>query len=334
MMRIATAVALLVMTISLQSCFKEDDQVTPHPVGDLQTDTIPMTDTYLNQVYFSLDSGRIVSSNIKTTFDLGFECRKSGWHIILNTSNFMKVVDLGEVTFGAPYDTTGYKLKFDKSDGNIDSTAIDSWFNVAGNDTVSKRHVYAISRGLDEAGNPLGVYQVIFDSLKNNTYYFRYAPLAGGSGSRGYVKKDPQVNFIYFSLKTGSVIAAEPAAPTYDLLFTQYTTLLFTTEGLPYPYLVTGVLLNRFQVAAVADSLTDFMAITRDMARNMTYSNAMDVIGWEWKTYNFDTGVYTIKNHLCFVIRGVSGYYYKLRFTGFYNKDGLKGYPMFEYQRL
>jgi len=333
-MRAGTVFLFLLVTLALQSCFKQDEMVAPHPRGDVKTDTIPMTENYIYQVYYSLDSGTKVSSNVKTIFDLGFECSTTGWHVILNTSNFMKVVDLGTVPFGQPFDTTGLKLHFDKSDGNPDSTAIGECFTIQGEDTVSNNHVYAVSRGLDELGNPLGLFQVIFDSLKNNTFYFRYAPLKGGAPSSGSVKKVPEVNYVFFSLKTGTVIPSEPPRQTYDLLFSQYTTLLFTDQGIPYPYLVTGVMLNRYKVEVAADSTVDFFTVTREKALTMTYSNALDAIGYDWKYYNFTTGVYTVRSNVTYVIHCVSGTYFKLRFVGFYNKDGLKGYPMFEYQKL
>jgi hypothetical protein len=333
-MRKATILLLFLMTLVLHSCFKEDEMVAPHPRGEVKTDTIPMTENYLYQVYFSLDSGKTVKTNVKTSFDLGFECSRSGWHVILNTSDFMKAADLGKVEFGQPFDTAGLQLRFDKSDGNPDSTAIGEWFSISGADTTSNGHVYAVSRGLDELGNPLGLFQVIFDSLKNNIYYFRYAPLHGGQASAASVAKDPDVNYLFFSLKTGSVVNAEPPKPDYDLLFSQYTTLLFTDQGIPYPYLVTGVLLNRNQVKVAVDSTADFATITSEKAMTMTYTTALDAIGYDWKFYSFTTGVYTIRPNLNYVIQSVSGLYFKLRFVGFYNKDGLKGYPVIEYQQL
>jgi hypothetical protein len=334
MMRTVSFFLLMLFILALQSCFKEDEIVIPHARGGVLTDTIPMTENYLYQNYFSLDSGKVVSVNVKTIYDLGFECSNTGWHVILNSSDFMKAADLGVVPFGQPYDTTGFKLQFDKSDGDPDSTAIGKWFTINGNDTISNNHVYAVSRGLDEYGNPLGLYQLIIDSLKNSTYYFRYAPLGGGPGFSGKVVKKSAVSYMYFSLKTGAEVSIEPPQQTYDLLFTQYTTLLFTSEGIPYPYLVTGVLLNRHAVIAAVDSSADFLSISRDMAITMTYSRNMDAIGYDWKFYNFTTGVYTIRPNLNYIIRSVSGFYYKLRFVAFYNEDGLKGYPMIEYQQL
>lgn len=325
---------ILMVAILFQSCFKKDEMITPHPRGDVKTDTIAMTEYYLYQIYFDLDSGKVISSNVKTVSDLGFECSSNGWRIILNTSDFMKVADLGPVQFGLPYDTLGVKLKFDPSDGNPDSTAIGQWFEISGSDTVSGNHVYAISRGLDEFGNPLGLYQVVFDSLKDGKYYFRYAPLQGGVIKQGEVSKDPAVNFIYFSLKTGTVQPLEPVKTAYDLVFTQYTTMLTTDEGIPYPYLVTGVLSNRYQVEVSMDTIHPFQSITRELALGFNYSRKLDAIGYDWKLYDFDSGSYTIRSSYNYVFRNQEGFLFKLRFIGFYNKNGEKGYPVIEYQQL
>ena len=66
----------------------------------------------------------------------------------------------------------------------------------------------------------------------------------------------------------------------------------------------------------------------------LNYYGALDAIGYDWKFYNFTSGVYTIRPNLNYIVHGVSGFYFKLRFVGFYNKDGLKGYPVIEYQKL
>lgn len=324
----------IIMVLVLTSCFKDDKMILPHDRGDVQTDTIAMTDSYKYQIYFSLDSSRVVRSNSKTDSDLGFECTQDGWHILLNTSTFMKISDLGIVEFGLKQDTLGKKFYFDKSDGNPDSTAIGQWFNVSGDDTVSNNHVYAIDRGLDELGNSLGMYQVIFDSLSDGYFYFRYAFLSGGVIKSGIVQKDPVVSYKWFSLAQNVVKDLEPPFKQYDLLFTQYTTLLFTDEGIPYPYLVTGVLLNRKSVAVAIDTLHIFSSITRDITIDMTFSTSMDAIGYDWKYYDFDSGVYTIRPNITYIIRGRDGYFYKLRFIGFYDKNGSKGYPVIEYQLL
>ncbi|MHC1706580.1 MAG: HmuY family protein [Bacteroidales bacterium] len=327
--------ALLISMLTLQSCFKDDDRVTPHDSGDLQVDTIGMAQDYRNQVYFDLSDAHVAATNLKSSWDIGFDCTADGYHIILNTSNFMKVSDAGVLPFPAVLDTAGRKWYFDKSDGNPDSNAIGKWFNIQGDDTLSNQHVYILDRGMDEQGEPLGFRQIIFDSLKNNVYYFRVAFLDGGNPTSYSVPKDPDRNHVFFSFKFGGVIQNfEPPKNEYDLLFTQYTTTLFTNAGDPYPYLVTGVLLNRNGVMAIRDTLHTFETVTLDQAMTLTLSPALDIIGYDWKYYNFDAGSYTVYSDMLYIVKDTDGYYYKLRFIGFYNALGEKGYPVMEFQKL
>jgi hypothetical protein len=335
MMRFFTGLLLLILAVSLSSCFKEDEPIAPHPPGSVETDTIPMSYNYKYQVYFDLDSGIVTSQNLKTESDLGFECSPSGWKIILNTADFMKAADLGVVPFGQAQDTTHVTWKFDKSDGNPDSLAISIWYQVVKGDTLSNNHVYLIDRGFDENANPLGLYQVVFDSLANSRYYFRFAKIDGGNIFSGVVAKDETVNYMYYSFSSGgSVKRLEPSKEKYDLLFTQYTTLLYTDIGEPYPYLVTGVLTNRYNVEVAIDTVHEFSSITRPQALLLTYSKALDAIGYEWKNYDFETGAYTVNSKEIYIIRNNVGIYFKLRFVGFYSNTGEKGYPVIEHQPL
>lgn len=333
-MKLAVSILGLIMAlVLLNACFKEEARVEPHPRGDVVTDTIPMTDLYLFQIYYDLEAGMIIRQNVKTGIDLGFECSQDGFHVVLNSANFMKIADLGVTAFGQAYDTAGKAMKFDKSDGNPDSTAIGRWFIIVQGDTLSNQHVYAVSRGLDENGNPLGLYQLIIDSLKNGIYYFRHAALAGGETVHATVKKNAIYRYTWYSLESKEVIAAEPAADQWDLLFTQYTTMLYTDAGYPYPYLLTGVLINQ-PVSVSRNTQIPFQEVAIDQTYSLLFSSHRDIIGYDWKDYNFNQGNYTIVPGLNYIIRSRSGYLFKLRFIGFYNKHGSKGYPVIEYQRL
>lgn len=336
MMSSTRLLSLFLLTVLLNSCFKKDEMVPAHPRGQVKTDTLAMTDNYKYQIYFDLSSGKAVSTNLKNESDIGFGCSSGDWRIILNTADFMKAADLGAIPFGQPHDTTGLKWKFDKSDGNPDSLALGHWYTIRNGDTVSANHVYLIERGLDPDGNSLGFVQLVFDSLKHGTYYFRFAGLDGLSQHSATVTKDSTVNYIWYSFSGGgSVKNLEPKKDSYDLLFTQYSTLLFTSEGAAYPYIVTGVLLNRNGiVAAIKDSILDFNAVTLSNVNSLPLSSALDVIGYDWKSFSFNSGGYTVRTGIFYVIRDKSGYLYKLRFVGFYNSKGEKGYPVIEYQAL
>jgi hypothetical protein len=335
MRRLFQAILLGIIVIIGNSCFKDDEKLAPHLKGTVETDTIPMTINYTYQVYFDLSGRQIVSSNNKTISDLGFDCSPDGWRIILNTAKFMKIADLGAVPFGQPRDTAGVAWKFDQSDGNADSNAVGKWFRVDNSDTLSENHVYLVNRGVDENANSLGFRQLIFDSLSKGKYYFRFADLSGNGVHNSVIAKDKSVNYLFYSLDgPGSVESLEPPKDQYDLLFTQYTTLLFTDEGEPYPYLVTGVLINRDGTEVAIDSIHSFNDVSLGNIQDLHYSSALDVIGYDWKYYSFITGAYSVRTGITYIVHDRDGKYFKLRFIGFYNSAGVKGYPVIEYQLL
>jgi hypothetical protein len=333
--------ALVSLLLILSSCFKEDEKIPAHDPGDVKTVSIELKNDYRYQVYFDLNSGQVVSTNLKREWDLGFECSPQGWHIILNTSNFMVASGTGSTDFYAPIDTTGYTWYFDKSDGNLDSTAIGEWFSWSLPDSskVYTNEVYVIDRGYDELGNLRGLRKVVFQELEGDEYTFRYANLDGSNENSFTVTRDPSVNFMCFSFDGGGQqINLEPPKYTWDLLFTQYTTLLYTNEGEPYPYIVTGVLSNRTGIEVAQDTLYDFLTIDRNEAISLEYNTIQDEIGYDWKDVVGDptsgSVSYEIIQGINYMVKDQEGFFYKLRFISFYNNNGEKGYPTFEYQKL
>ncbi|MEI6748691.1 MAG: HmuY family protein [Bacteroidales bacterium] len=324
------------IVLALTSCFKEDEKAQPHQSGNVTTDTIALTNNYKYQVYFDLSSDTKVATNLRTDWDLAFECSSTGTHILLNSSCFMKAADCGLIPFAQAIDTAGLKWNFDRSDGNPDSTVLLNWLSINGNDTLFPGHVYAIDRGMDENGNIRGLQQVVFDGLKQGHYTFRWARINGSSITSAIVEKDSTSNYMHYSFKNGGGLAApEPPKQQWDLLFTQYSTILFTDAGDPQPYLLTGVLINRSGLEVAVDSAIAFSSINYETAQSMTYSNALDIIGYDWKKVDSENGyTYTVRYNVNYVIKDAEGYYYKLRFTGFYNELGEKGFPVFEYQQL
>jgi len=346
MSKLNIIVVLLILLVT--ACFKEDALVPPHDSGNVETDTVAITevngnhvDYYKKQVYYDLFSGEEISQNNKDTWDLGFEASDEGWHIVLNTSLFMYAANTGLTDFSQAIDTMGLKWKFDKSDGNIDSTAIGNWLTFSSLDSslVFPVYVYVINRGYDDQGNQRGLKKVVFEELKDGQYSFRFANLDGSNEISAVVSKDPSVNFVCFSFdEAKESLVLEPGKYEWDLLFTQYTTLLFTDQGEPYPYLVTGVLSNRTDVLISVDSLYNFNEIDRSLAIEMDFSTDQDKIGYDWKELVGDVNTgdvsYVINPDITYLIRGQQGFYYKLRFIGFYNASGIKGFPSFEFQRL
>jgi hypothetical protein len=302
--------------------------------------TIEMTEYYRYQVYYDLGTDQVVSANDKSDWDLGFECADSSWHILLNTSAFMLAANTGMKDFEAVSDTTALDWRFDKSDGNPDSTAIGSWLEINDTDTMYYNHVYVLDRGLDHVGNYRGLKKIIFTKVDQYGYAFKYANLDGSEENEYYIERDFERNYINFSFENeGQTIAFEPLASEWDLLFTMYTTLLYTDNGVPYPYILTGVLTNYSQINIALDSISGYENIDLSVALSHDFTNNKDAIGYDWKYLEGDptTGgsfYYAVHDDWTYIIQNRNGVYFKLKFIRFYNDEGDKGYPTFSFQVL
>lgn len=332
-------ISLLLLSALLSSCFKEDERVTPHIPGEILTATIPMTMYYSNQVYFNLQKQDIISINNRSIFDLNFSCGDSSTIIRLNTANFATAAITPFTNITDVTDTTGLNWKFDTSDGNIDSLAINNWITIFDNDTLYSNKVWVINRGLNSVGEPLGLKKIQFIKFENGSYHFKYSNMDNSSSGSAIVKQDNDFSYIQYSFENETAEQLEPEIYNWDLLFTQYTTMLITSEGEPYPYLLTGVLQNNAVTTIAFDSLMIFSDIKLADTVNFNFSSSLDKIGYNWKKLVGDVNTgnvyYEIKLNYNYIIKGADLYYYKLRFINFYNpENGEKGYPSFEYQKL
>ncbi len=129
-----------------------------------------------------------------------------------------------------------------------------------------------------------------------------------------------------------------PSKNRWDLLFTQYGTIIFTNEGVPTSYYVRGVLLNPAGTAAYPESVDPWEEISRETVSEENLSAVQDEIGYRWKDVEVDvqsgTAIYYVRTDTSWIIRDTEGFFYKFRFTGFYSKQGEKGCPTFEFLAL
>jgi hypothetical protein len=327
-----TLIPAVFLAILCSACFEDDTLVLPHEQGDREMGVAEMGPFYGSQVYYDLHSNREVVSNTVTSWDLRFESAGGGWNIWLNTSKFMLAGNTGDTVFSSIPVRDRIEMKFDHSGGNPDSTAIGDWYAIDGDLAVSLKQVYLVDRGMDEKSRPQGLTKVRFE-ISGNDYLIRYADPGAEEGSTILVPRDPGKDWIYFSFDNG-IIGIVPDTEEFSLLFTRYTTMLQTDEGEDYPYIVTGVLLNPSGVAAALDTIHDFGLLTLQDTLDLELTTRADVIGYDWKIYDFDAGIYTIIPGYAYVISDRNGFYYKLRFIDFYNDTGERGYPRFEFVRL
>ncbi|MGB1206355.1 MAG: HmuY family protein [Chitinophagales bacterium] len=319
------------------ACEKEEEPITPYDRGDIIEAAVNLGTDYGKQVWFDLNTNRVVKQNDKTAWDIAFSCTDSLHYIMLNSSKFMKACNTSQSDFSAITDITNASWRYDSDTGNPDSTAINhSWQN---------NNVYIIDRGFDALGNAIGFQKITFELLDNETYFIHYADLNGSNEHSIQIKKNETHYFKYFSFDTHIEEDIAPQKNEYDLVFTQYTEIFHSPHPAiphnftpPFPYLVTGVLINHSEVKVALSKEESFSKIAVMDSLAYTFDMSMNAIGWDWKIYDFTNGsggLYTIIPNKNFIIRDTDGFYYKFRFVGFYDtQTGEKGTPNFEFQKL
>jgi hypothetical protein len=84
--------------------------------------------------------------------------------------------------------------------------------------------------------------------------------------------------------------------------------------------------------SAARDTINSFYDITANDISDYTFSSAQDIIGYDWKDYEDNS--YNINPNIFYIIKDQLGAYYKLKFAGFYNNTGERGFPSFQCIKL
>ena len=321
---------VLISLLLLTSCFPEDKQIIPRDVDIIE---IPYS-MYENQTWYSLHNMLVTSTNSFLDWDLGFESNVTGHHIILNTSRFMYAGNTLSTDFYAITDNICDTMIYDDSNGDLSRTAIGDWADFSDPDNpVYPKDVYIINLGSDNNGASYGFRKITFDNFENGTYEIHFSNLDGSDEHYSMITTDPERSFTLFSFNNGgNIVPVQPPDNDWDICFTQYSTILFDDYDVATPYLVRGVYLNSAGTTATSDSVNSFYDISLNDIDNYNFLSSQDVIGYEWKEYKDDS--YIINPDVFYIIKDQRGEYYKLKFTGYYNSTGLRGYPSFQVIKL
>ena len=303
------------------SCQMGEIPIDPHDSGSIIVDQISMQSDYRNQVFYNLDNSEEISQNIKEKWDLLFYFSDTGNYIILNSSNYMFAAKIYNL-FEDQTDTSGLVFKSDNSNGDFNSLSINS---------LSSNDSYVIDRGIDLNGGSRGIKKIIIESSELNSVSIKVSELDNTDPQHFTIYNNPNDNLVTFSFDLG-IVSIYPDETSWDLLFTRYTYQFPDSVT----YLVTGVLTNYLNGVSVAiDTINEFTSINFDDISSYNFLTYQDIIGYDWKYYNFSNNTYTIVDNLVYIIKDVKGFYYKLKFIGFYNYEtGEKGFPEFEIQKL
>lgn len=327
----ARGVSLFIITLTLSSCLKEDKILPPHQAGDINTVQIVIEFPYKNQVFYNCEQNKVISTNSRYDWDLGFE--SSGNHIKLNIARPMFVANMGNVNFNTVNNINNAVWLWDNQNGNLDSLALNSWNKLQGGQILYSNNIYIINRSFDNDGNDLGIYKIVFQEVDNNSFTFKYAKLDGSEENTYTLIKDVTTNFTSFSFDNGGqTINIEPNNDTWDL---EFTNLQHYFSNLPLPFILTQCVSNIYNGTTVAEGNgNNFSAISLKDTANYIFTNIQDEIGYDWKIRNSQNNSFEIDPNKFFIVRTKVGLFYKIRFIDFYNSSGEKGYPKFEIQKL
>lgn len=303
------------------ACFKKELPVLK-PTIDAQTGQVSVGADYGNQIFYDLETNSILRINNREIWDLAFEAGEDGSHILLNGARIMSAAISTVSDITALTSDAGLSFKWDDPSGHFDLTILNDW------QTTNK--VYAIDLGSDVLGVNLGKCKIKIVSVNDSEYVIQFAPLTSTSYHTFTVPKSTTAGFTYFSMSgAGSILDIEPKKEEWDLIFTNYCHLFDDHT----PYSVVGVLSNRYGVKVQEVSIP-FATLSYSDIVEASFEDRIDVIGYDWKTYNFDTGSYQINSNKTYVVKTINGRYFKMRFIDFYDDNGVKGAPKFELQEL
>ena len=312
------------LAYALSSCDMGEIPVDAPTPGDLHTEQIEMGTDYRFQHFYDLETRTLVSSNLKTEWDLALSIDENEPFLWLNDALLAQVA-LSQHSFENTVDTVGLKFKFDAASHVKDSAAFGQWW-------MQPTQVFVLDRGYTETGQHRGFVKLSPEYFNLDSIKLRVAELENNWDTIVYFSADNRYQHINLLFDQGfESMYIEPEKELWDLVFTQYTNFFIDP---PIPYLVTGVLLNAYQVEAEEDSVHAFADIDLSSALALELSTKRDVIGFDWKKFNFDNSTYEVNPNRTFIVKSTEGKYFKLRFTDFYNDQGEKGSPQFEVQAL
>lgn len=279
-----------------------------------------------NQVWYSLDQGEVQSAAL-SSWHLGFEISGITSSIRFNSAagHQLYVYPKGDTTDWDNIDTTG--LSTWKACYNADTSWDHGAFNINlkpsdpfdlgwGVYNINTHHVVGDSLYIIKMANG-DAQKLWLQRLVGGEYFFTTAKLDGSNEVATSLDKADfkEKNFGYFNLSSTNQQDLEPATTDWDLLFTKYTTQIAIGPGMYLPYGVSGVLANAGTVVSKVypvdnpETFSDF--------KDLPGRSFINVIGSDWKSYNFMEGVYTIADSTVFIVQTQDASIWKVVMTGY-----------------
>ncbi len=278
------------------------------------TDTVSIGAGYTDQVWYNLDTGTKTSVN-GSSWDFGFQIGGFSAAILANTAYGAElfIYPDGDTADWATLDTAG--INGWEAWHNPSTTWNDGAFNQGkgtgstdlgwGNYSFITHHVTGDSLFVWKTATGT-IYKVWIQSLASGTYNFLVSDYNGNNVDTVALAKGnfSGKNFGYYSIVNDSILDLEPATNSWDLTFSKYI------EDLGIPYSVSGIRTN-IGIAAVKVYPVN-NTTTYDSASIQTYSSEINLIGHDWKKFNFSTFSFDVEDSMVFFVKIDSATYWKL----------------------
>lgn len=153
----------------------------------------------------------------------------------------------------------------------------------------------------------------MIESLSGGAYELRYARLDGSDEQTVPIAKGdfPEAPLALFSFESGEVL---PSTGAWDLVFCRYYTKLDDGEGNILDYPVTGVLSAPGVEVAEASGI-DPASVQAD-AYVDSFGTELDIIGYDWKSFDFTTG-WNLPDDRVYFVKTADEHLWKLVFIDF-----------------
>jgi|688.fasta_scaffold136630_2 hypothetical protein len=329
---------LTLLLFFYSSCLKKD-KVLPLLSSAGTMDSVVIGEQYQEVVYYDFEMKKIVATAKVDDWDLSFESNDSGTHVFINGgktwngANGVWAYNTHQTQFSAVKSASAINeanYLFDAPSGLPDSTAFGTWYtgSLENGNLQSKNEVYIIK--LD----PTSFIKCRIKNCTVNDYQIECAPLSADTVTAISFVKEKDKNCIYVNWSNNALrkVAMEPNKNAWDIVFTRFRHIYYDLNN--FPYIVNAVLINPYQTLVAADSVTGYQQIKSYNYPGIQWVPNRNIIGFDWKSYDIQSGLYKVNPNKSYLIKTNSGYYYKLHFLDFYNKNGIKGTPTFEFDRL
>ncbi|MDR2205501.1 MAG: hypothetical protein LBE36_05030 [Flavobacteriaceae bacterium] len=351
----------LLGVFAFQSCINDDETpiAIPNFEGEIVNPNVGGA-AQPNQIWFELSSGNS-SENLRTKWDLGFYCGDE-FKVILNSSALMAAGKIENATdINAISETLDILALEDEiqvanfvaeNEQYVDNPA----GNISGHTAIaeisendSENGIYLVNMGneINTENIPLGSAQPKGDArgwmkiqITRNAdgYKIKYADINATTYKEYIIQKNPDYNFVFFSLIDNQEVMVQPEKKHWDICFTVFVNILSGAGSYIYSDFVTTNILSgvgAYQVKVPAGTnatevYNNFSA--SDVDESKFIFDDQTAIGSTWRfTGPSGNDVYGDR---FYIIKNTDGLYYKLKFNRMTNLEGVRGNPEFEYKPL